>query len=206
MKLKKYIYLLLIALPLSAHAEVFKCKNAIGKIIYQSEPCSSGEVTQGVINVKQMTPEETELAKAKLKVWQEQQAVEDAANKATELERQAELERQQSLELQRRSVAAQEQQAIAAQQRSYTASGGVYIPAYGYNGGNWGYRPYPQPYPQYPQYPPPGAWNPNMLPQQPNNSWNSNMPPQAQPYGQPAYQPPTFSPHPAAPGTNKYRQ
>jgi len=70
MKHTNYIYCTFIALSLSANAEVFKCKDTAGKIIYQSDPCPSGEITQGVIKVKQMTPEETEQAKAKLKAWQ----------------------------------------------------------------------------------------------------------------------------------------
>jgi hypothetical protein len=117
MKHMNYILILLMALSLCANAEVFKCKNATGKIIYQSEACSSGAVSQGVIKVKKMTPEEDEAAKAKLKAWREQQAVDDAAKQEAEKQRQAELQRQESLELQRRSVIAQEQQVIAEQQR-----------------------------------------------------------------------------------------
>ncbi len=195
MKHTNYIYCTFIALSLSANAEVFKCKDTAGKIIYQSDPCPSGEITQGVIKVKQMTPEETEQAKAKLKAWQEQQAIEDEAKQEAEKERQIELERQQGLELQRRSVIAQEQQAIAAQQRPYTGVGGVFIPSYGFNGRSWGNQPYS----------PIGVWNPIVLPQQPNNTWNQNMMP-SQPFGHPPYQPPTFSPHPAAPGIIKRQQ
>ncbi len=193
MKYINFIFIALITLSLSANAEVFKCKNATGKIIYQSEPCSSGEIPQGVIKVKQMTPEETEAAKAKLKAWQEEQAVNEAAKIEAEKERQAELEIQESLALQRRSAIAQEQQAIAAQQRPYLGGGGVFIPSYGFNGRNFGNQ----------MFPPFGTLNPNILPQQqPNNSWNQNMTP-SQPLGQSPLPVPSFSPHPAAPGIIK---
>jgi hypothetical protein len=193
MKYINFIFIALITLSLSANAEVFKCKNATGKIIYQSEPCSSDEITQGVIKVKQMTPEETETAKAKLKAWQEEQAVEEAEKREVERQRQAEMERQESLALQRRSVIAQERQAIAEQQRPYLGGGGVFIPSYGFNGRNFGNQ----------MFPPFGTLNPNILPQQPNNSWNQNMMP-SQPPGQSPLPMPSFSPHPAAPGIIKH--
>lgn len=113
----KHIPILLMVFSLSANAEVFKCKQVSGKIIYQHIPCPSEATPQGVIKVKKMAPEATEAAKARLKAWQEEQAVNDAAKKEAEKQRQAELERQESLELQRRSVIAQEQQAIAEKQR-----------------------------------------------------------------------------------------
>jgi hypothetical protein len=162
MKHIKYIFISLMALSLSANAEIFKCKNTKGEFIYQSEPCSSDEVPQGIVKVKQLTLGETEAAKAKLKAWQDQQALEEATKREAELERQADLERQESLALQRRSVIAQEQQAIAAQQRQYQG-GGAYFPSYGFNGRNWNNQ----------FFPPFGTLNPNMSPQQqPNIPWN----------------------------------
>lgn len=201
--------LVLMALSFSTNAEVFKCKDKAGKIIYQGEPCTSGEVPQGVINVKQMTPEETEAAKTKLKVWQEQQAIEDAERRAAEKEQQAELERQESLELQRRSVRAQEQQAITAQQRPYMGGGGVYLPSYGVNNRYyWGNQPYPpfgtlNPY-SLPRQPI-NTWNQNVFPQQQPNTWNPNMMPYQQPLS-PSPQVPTLIPQPATPliGTQRH--
>jgi Domain of unknown function (DUF4124) len=131
MKMMNYIFMALIALSLSAHAEVFKCKDATGKTLYQQEPCSPGTAAQGVVKVKEMTAYEVDLAKAKLKAWQEQQAIDDVAKKAVEKERQAELERQESLELQRRSVIAQERQAIAGQQQQNYRP--IVIPASDFN-------------------------------------------------------------------------
>jgi hypothetical protein len=163
MMTRMFIFLLM-ALSLPAHAEVFKCKSASGKIIYQPEPCAAGTVPQGVIKVKEMTPEEAEEAKAKLNAWQGQQAADDAAKAEAEKQRQIELDRQESLELQRRSVMAQEKEAAAAaaaQQRP-VQSIGVYIPPYGYGGRNWnnpydfpyGSNPYQVPYGNNSGYPP----------------------------------------------------
>lgn len=118
MKYLYYIAIPLMSLALLANAEVFKCKNTAGKIVYQSEPCESGVITQGVIKVKEMTPEQAEGAKAKLEACKQQQT---------------EMERQESLELQRRSVKAQEQQANSEQQRQNQGSR-IYHQPYGYNG------------------------------------------------------------------------
>jgi Domain of unknown function (DUF4124) len=188
----KYVVLMLMTLALSANADVFKCKNATGKIIYQAEPCSSGAESQGVINVKKLTPEETEAAKTRLNAWQEQQTIEEANKREAERQRQADLDRQQSLELQRRSVAAQEQQAIAAQQRQYQGGTG-YIPPYGYGG--YGYHPYTRPY--YPYHN--GGWNPGM--HQPNVPWRETPAGQAPPSNRtPAGQPHTpIYPQPGQP-------
>jgi hypothetical protein len=150
MKYLHYIAIPLISLALSANAEVFKCKNTAGKIVYQSEPCASGEITQGVIKVKEMTPEQAEEAKAKLEAWKQQQAIDDAAKHEIAKQQHTEMERQESLELQRRSVKAQEQQANSQQQRQYQGSG-IYNQPYDYNGRYWNN-----------QYYPPGTWNPNM--------------------------------------------
>lgn len=154
-----YLGIVLMALPLFVNADVYKCKNATGKIIYQAEPCTFGSINQAVIKVKQMTPEEAELAKAKLRAWQNQQAVEETAKKAANAERQAEFDRQEKLELERRSVMAQEQQAAAAaaaaQKPAYVGGGGVFIPPYPY-GPAWGHGyhlPYGMQYPGQMQQP-----------------------------------------------------
>lgn len=134
MKYMNYIAIPLMVLSLTANAEVFKCKNATGKTIYQQEPCAPGAATQGVIKTKEMTPEEADLANAKLKAWQQQQAIDDEAKRAAEKERSAELGRQESLELQRRSVIAQERQAITGQQQQQqNYNGPLVVPAYDFN-------------------------------------------------------------------------
>lgn len=160
MKHNNYIFIALLVFSLSIHAEVFKCKDATGKTIYQPNPCSSGSMPQGVIKVKEMTPQEVEDSKARLQTWQKEQAANDAAKKEAEKQQQAELEKQESLELQRRSVIAQEQQAIAAQQGQNQPI--IVAPPYG-RGRYWDNR----------GFPPNGSWNPTMLPQQqPNIPWN----------------------------------
>jgi Domain of unknown function (DUF4124) len=128
MKWRDAIFFLLAVFSLSVNAEVFKCKNAAGKTIYQSQPCASEATTQAVIKMRKTTPEEAEAAKAKLNAWQEQQANEEAIKKEEYKERQAELESQERLQLERRSVAAQEQQAVTAQQPQYNRP--LSIPAY----------------------------------------------------------------------------
>ena len=118
MKCWDYISILLMVSSLSANAEVFKCKNDKGKIIYQPGPCASEAATQGVVKVKVFDPQKDEEAKAKLNAWQQDLAAKDAAKMEAEKQQRAELEKQESLELQRRSVIAQEQQANAQEQRA----------------------------------------------------------------------------------------
>lgn len=117
MKMLSYISILLMALSVSAYAEVYKCKHASGEIGYQSEPCQTNETPQGVVKVNEMTPEEAEAAKAKLKVWQEKQAADEAAKLKAQKEQEDELEKHESLGYQRRSAEAEEKQAIEAEQR-----------------------------------------------------------------------------------------
>lgn len=157
MKHMNHISMLLAAFSLTANAEVFKCKQVSGKIIYQPTPCPSEATPQGVIKVKKMAPEEAEAAKARLKAWQEEQAASDAAKKEAEKQRQAELERQESLELQRRSVIAQEQQAIAEQQRQQQLNRPILVAPYGFNRHYWGHG-YHHPHDQ---------WEPPMSPSLP---------------------------------------
>jgi hypothetical protein len=187
---------LMMVLSLSAQADVFKCKQASGKIAYQSEPCPSNAATQGVVKVKQMTPEETEAAKAKLNAWQQQQAIQDLEKRAAERERQADLDRQQSLELQRRSVAAQEQQAISAQQPQYQG-GGVYLP---YNRGYGNYNQPPYYGGGYPHHQHHGGWNSNMYP-----SFRPYQEPTPPPFRQPAFTGRPAPPIRTLPGFDGYR-
>lgn len=195
----KYLLIPITLMSLSVHAEVFKCKNATGKIIYQADPCASGAVTQGVINVKEMTPEETAAAKAKLNAWQEQQAAQDAEARAAERERQEARERQESLELQRRSVNAQEQQAGQGQQ-PYQYNSPLVVPGYGYNRPYWNNGMQP-PYG--------GAWgSPNYPYHRPHNGQypiNPNLYPSFEPYREPP--PPAFRAHsfPAKPNPQPNR-
>jgi hypothetical protein len=131
MKIMPLFFILLMALsfPLNAR-EAFKCKSPRGEMIYQAEPCTPNEKPEGVLNLKDTTPQEAEAAKAKLKAEQDEEDAYDAANAKAEKQRQAELEQQQKLELERRSVEAQEKEANSIQQHR-RGFGSVYRPAYG---------------------------------------------------------------------------
>jgi membrane protein involved in colicin uptake len=156
MKRWKYSSILLIVLSLSVNAEVFKCKNGAGKIIYQPVACSPGAAMQSVIKVQEMTQEKTDEAKAKLEAWKRQQAVDDAAKLEVEKQRQAELEKQESIELQRRGVVAQEKQAIAEQQRQNPPI--IVAPPYG-GGRYWNNG----------GFPPDSSYDPNMMQHHPHH-------------------------------------
>ncbi len=173
MKQLSSIVVLFLIFIASARAEVFKCKQASGKVLYQSTPCSSGAAQQQVVNVKEMTPEEKEAARIKLKDWQDRQAAEDAVKKQAEKERQDELMKLESLELQRRSVAAQEQQTINQQQRQNSGYGvGFYDPYYRWHNRNPYFPndryPIPGPNPYHPPMPP-KTDSPPLPPPQPAN-------------------------------------
>ncbi len=162
----KFIYqvlilILIIALPV--RAEVYKCKQPSGKIGYQTSPCPAGVAVQDVVKVEEMSPEEREDAKTRLKIWQEEQAVNESAKQAADKERQEALQRQEALELQRRSVAAQEQQAINQQQQNQTGVG--FAPHYSPNWHPDRRYPYPPNVPG--RYPYPPSRDPHMPPHHP---------------------------------------
>lgn len=149
------IFLIVMAAPI--YADVFKCKQTSGKISYQPTPCPSGSSAQGVVKVKEMTPEQVEEAKTKLKIWQDEQAANEVLRLREDKERREELRKQESLDLQRRGVAAQEQQMILNQQRQYQG-GGLYDPYYR-QWNRFPYQPYgpnyfPQQFPHNPPFPP----------------------------------------------------
>lgn len=115
MKILSYISILLMALSVSAYAEIYKCSDTSGVITYQPVPCPINKKPQGV--VKEITPEEAEAAKAKLKAWQDKQAADEAAKLKAQKEQDEDIDRHESLEYQRRTAAAQEKQAIEAERQ-----------------------------------------------------------------------------------------
>jgi len=117
MKILSYIAILLMPITFSANAEVYKCKHVSGEISYQSEPCPSNEIPKGVVKVKELTPEEAEAAKAKLKAWHDKQAADEAAKLKAQKEQEEDSHIHESLEYQRRSAIAEEQQAIEAERQ-----------------------------------------------------------------------------------------
>lgn len=106
----------MIALP--ASAEVIKCKLASGKIVYQQTPCPSAAVSQKIIDIKKPDPGEIEEAEKKLKIWQAEQAADEAAKIKAAKEEQEELDRQSTINALNRNAIAQQQQAIAAQRQA----------------------------------------------------------------------------------------
>jgi hypothetical protein len=137
----KHLPMLLMALSLPAHAEIFKCKDASGKINYQSLPCPSTTKSQGVVKVKELDPQTAKEAEEKLKAWEEEHAAKEAAEMEEAKQRQIELDRKESLAIQRRAAIAQEQQAIAAQQRLEQENRVIVAPLY--NQYPWGNNYYP---------------------------------------------------------------
>ncbi|MDO9163192.1 MAG: hypothetical protein Q8N35_06900 [Methylococcaceae bacterium] len=117
MGITKHIFILSMALSYSANAAVFKCELASGKVIYQASPCPKTAASQNIVEIKLIDPQRAEEAKAKLQAWKEEQAIKEAARNELEKQRKIESDRQESLVLQRRTVIAEEQQALAAQQR-----------------------------------------------------------------------------------------
>ena len=82
----KALWLVLLTLAPSVHAEVFKCTVSEFTIVYQATPCKSA-VAEQKIAIKPRTAEEEAAAAANLKAWDakyaaEQQAAEKAALKA----------------------------------------------------------------------------------------------------------------------------
>lgn len=117
MKIISSISTFLMVLSVSAYAEIYKCEDTSGVITYQPEPCPINKKPKGVVQLKKITPEEAEAAKAKLKAWQDQQAADEAARLKALKEQDEDIDRHQSLEYQRRTAAAQEKQAIEAERQ-----------------------------------------------------------------------------------------
>lgn len=173
MNIIKYLPFLLMTLSLPAHAEIFKCKDASGKINYQSLPCSSATTTQGVIKVKELDPQADKKAEEKLKAWEEEHAAKEAAEMEEAKQRQIELDRKESLEIQRRAAIAQEQQAIAAQQRLEQENRVMVTPLY--NRYPWGNTYYPNQ--NFNGYHPPHNDNHDNRDYEPHDRPDSPMPP-----------------------------
>ncbi|MGZ8182459.1 MAG: DUF4124 domain-containing protein [Methylobacter sp.] len=142
----------------TAQAEVFKCVLK-GKTVYQSEPCPRTAVKQTEIKIEKPDPAKIAEEEAKLKVWKEDFAKQEAAELEAKKQRQAELDRQAEIDAINRSAKAQEEAAKAAQQPVIINPPYVIDPYYSpyhkyrYPGG-YDYRPphhhghWPKPQPQ----------------------------------------------------------
>jgi len=142
MVITRHILILLMVLSGSANAEVFKCELVSGKVIYQASPCPKNGAIQNIVEIKLIDPQRAEEAKAQLQAWKEEQAIKEAARNELEKQRKIESDHQESLELQRRTAIAEEQQALAAQQRQNATPIEV-APAF--NQRYWSNRPFPTP-------------------------------------------------------------
>jgi hypothetical protein len=160
MKKANLIIFLLLIISTPAQAEVFKCKLASGKIVYQSKPCPRVAIDQNIIEIKKLSPAQIEEAQNKLKAWQAEQAANEEAKIKAAKELQEEIERQETINALNRNAIAQQQQAIAAQRQAEALEQRNNSNTFFYNGPFYGRQFYPPKnyWPPYTQTP-----NPNHL-------------------------------------------
>lgn len=129
MKKKPYIVIAALAL-LSAqtelHAEVFKCKTADAKTVYQPTPCTDAAVVTP-IEIKKRSAEQEAAAAEALKHWQDKHDTEEAAKIAARKAAHEEKLREAEVSAAQRNAAAQigQEQALneqAAAQRRQAAA------------------------------------------------------------------------------------
>ena len=115
--MRKLIFLLLAITSASAHAEVYKCTEKHGKIVYQNNPCNAAAKEQQ-LDLKPEDPAKEAEARAKLEAIRN----EYDARKAAELNNEKELTTQRkeaaALEFAHRNAAAQQEQAEAQQRQA----------------------------------------------------------------------------------------
>lgn len=87
--MKKILFLLGLVTPF-AQADVIKCHLDSDKIVYQATPCETA-VKQEIIEIKKSDPSEVAKVEAKLKAWEADFAVRDAARTKEENEQQVRL-------------------------------------------------------------------------------------------------------------------
>lgn len=75
--MKKILFLLSL-LSTCAHADIIKCHLDSDKIIYQATPCINS-VKQEIIEIRKSDPSEVAATEAKLKAWEADFAIRDAA-------------------------------------------------------------------------------------------------------------------------------
>jgi len=114
MKKTTAICIVLTVINTSTHAEVFKCRLASDKTVYQSTPCPAATVKQDVVEIKKPDAEKIAEDQARFAAWKADLAAREAAELKAEKERQAELARQETVNALKRSAIAQEELAEAA--------------------------------------------------------------------------------------------
>lgn len=156
----------------SVYADVYKCESANKKIKYQSDPCSTNSVNQGVVKIEKLDERQQEEAQNRLKVLaEERQTLDQAAQKQQEtdaIRREAAAARQDA-------AAARREAEIARQQSQSTAVINPYpviLPYPGYDQGySQGYYPnHHHQHNQGPVYTPGLSANPMFSPN-PNPGW-----------------------------------
>lgn len=157
MKKITFILVLLTAMISSIQAatyEVFKCKLASGKIVYQSLPCPKTAVKQKRVELEKMDPRKAAAAEQQLMEWQAEYAAREAAAMQLKKERQQELDRQEAVNALKRSALAQEKLAETANQPSVLINPVIGIPRYHRHGHDHDhhYPPYPSKPPRYKPY------------------------------------------------------
>lgn len=93
----KGLFFILLVLPLTVHAEVFKCTISEFNIVYQAYPCA-GAVKEKKIEIKQRNAEEEAAAVSNLKAWEANYAVEQDAKKEALKSEQREMLRRAEVE------------------------------------------------------------------------------------------------------------
>lgn len=111
--MKKILGIVLFIAPVAGYGGVYKCRSSSGAIEYQSIPCAASTAEQSIVDIKPMSPQETQQARMKLQAWQNQQLANDNAKIQAENKRQAELLKQAELQAIVQKAMATEQQAVA---------------------------------------------------------------------------------------------
>lgn len=107
--MKLLILIMLATIASSAHAEVFKCLLPEGKTVYQPKPCAETTSRQTLIKIEKPDPAKIAEAQARLKAWEAEVALKEAAEAQARIEQQKALDRQAAIEAINRNAKAQQE-------------------------------------------------------------------------------------------------
>ncbi|MDR2220843.1 MAG: DUF4124 domain-containing protein [Methylobacillus sp.] len=132
---KLVIALLLGMVPLAASAEIYKCKDAKQRIVYQDEPCAAKQKQVGTVEeAPPVSAEDEQRARDQLTRMQEENRYHD--QKRLEQEK---VRTEEARQLMAAEEARQRELAAAEAERAVSSA---YVPIYGYGTGYGGRRPY----------------------------------------------------------------
>lgn len=160
----------------SVYADVYKCQSASKKTKYQSEPCSTNSINQGIVKIEKIDERQQKEALGRLNALRtERQNQEQAAQKQQEanaLQQQTDAIRREANTARQEAAAARHEAEIARQQSQSTTVINPYPVIMPYPDYNQGYYPnqHHQPHNQGPVYTPGLSANPMFSPN-PNPSW-----------------------------------